>query len=401
MRAGEDAVFADSASHVADFVSFVWFVLANAENGMEDPSTLDLDDVLAATLGFTQQSASERRRWAAAAEDVRTTYLASPVEARRRWARLGTSLSAARTLDTLARDLASAALDVADITEPGGALEALGASGVLDALFTLPEAPHPWGFRESPRGARDIVPDLAEVLAAWLGGASLAELAREFLPNVRRELAIEQLVDAAAELFEHFLAWVLSGVMERANELLEGAGHEDRLCPDLPLYVRYGVDSVVGLQLMTSGVHSRALVHAVAAAAGDEDIDANGMRDWLGQQSVEDWRSRFDATALDVLDLLEYTRSRERNALRDILTDSTTSVPFAPLAGADLTEEAVVLTAHDADAPPARLAVRGDASGELLGFVAANAQADVQAILDSGLSVRVALAGDQVVLRLI
>src|ERR1019366_2295057 len=76
---------------------------------------------------------------------------------------------------------------------------------------------------------------------------------------------IEQMVDAVTGHFEHYLAWTVGALVELVNTRLADAGIEERLCPDLGSYIRYGVDDLKALILMTSGIRSRRLAHAVAA----------------------------------------------------------------------------------------------------------------------------------------
>jgi hypothetical protein len=54
-------------------------------------------------------------------------------------------------------------------------------------------------------------------------------------------------------------------------------------------------------------------------AATAEGIEGTAIGDWLGGMSIAVWRDRFDATAGDVVDLLELTRSGRAGVVRDLL----------------------------------------------------------------------------------
>jgi hypothetical protein len=102
---------------------------------------------------------------------------------------------------------------------------------------------------------------------------------------------------------------------------------------------------------------------------------------WLGEQSVGEWRHRFGATASELLDLLDFTRERGRSLLKDLLEQGSVTVDLGPStlpATAPLT-----LEARRNDDAPAPLAVyAGDVE---LATVSARDQADVDAILATGL----------------
>jgi hypothetical protein len=57
-----------------------------------------------------------------------------------------------------------------------------------------------------------------------------------------------------AQVLEHLLPWLLSTLVSWVNEGLE---EDDQLCPELPAYVRFGVDTPVALELARAGVRSR------------------------------------------------------------------------------------------------------------------------------------------------
>ena len=60
----------------------------------------------------------------------------------------------------------------------------------------------------------------------------------------------EQLSEFIAQVLEHLLPWLLSTLVSWVNEGLE---EEDQLCPELPAYIRFGVDTPVALELAQAG----------------------------------------------------------------------------------------------------------------------------------------------------
>ena len=94
----------------------------------------------------------------------------------------------------------------------------------------------------------------------------------------------EQLSEFIAQVLEHLLPWLLSTLIGWVNEGLE---EEDQLCPELPAYIRFGVDTPVALELAQAGVRSRRLVHAVAAeAAASTDLPVRDVADGDGHRDV-------------------------------------------------------------------------------------------------------------------
>jgi hypothetical protein len=93
------------------------------------------------------------------------------------------------------------------------------------------------------------------LLRGWVRGESIPDLAEAFLAEVTaQDWRVEQIVDAVAQHFEHFLAWTLGVLVELVNGHLAQGLNPARLCEELPTYVRYGVESELGLRLLVSGV---------------------------------------------------------------------------------------------------------------------------------------------------
>lgn len=396
VRAGEDAVFAYGATEINDFVAFVWFILAAEESLATEPDGADIAAALGSTLGFAQLTPAKRARWMAVAEQVRESYRSTDPTRRTRWPRSGTSVATARELDSLATALAEIAANTADIETPTVALNILEATNSITTLLNLPEAPTRWSFKTVEQGPYTDVPvDPRELLASWLGGEPLASMAERFLPTVTRpHYRIEQIVDAITEHFEHFLSWTLGVLVELTNDRLEQQDYGRRLCPDLPLYVRYGVDSAHALRLMLGGVRSRELAHRVATSADTEEMNPEDLRAWLGDMTVADWRTRFEPAAADLLDLLEYTRIRRGSLLPALLSDGTATLSL-DLPDYLTEDQPVVIRSFLEDPDSRQLAIYPlDDHTEPLAVIPTRLLADLQAVLDTGLETSCVIGED-------
>jgi hypothetical protein len=198
---------------------------------------------------------------------------------------------------------------------------------------------------------------------------------------------IEQMVDAVTRHFEHYLAWTVGALVELVNTRLADAGTEQRLCPDLGSYIRYGVDDPNALILMTSGIRSRRLVHAlVADLPADPEPNRETLRLFMATMGVPEWRARYNASASEVLDLLDFTRVRSRSLLKTLLEAGNAAVEL-PVTTSSLPawDGPLTLEPLRGEPQPAPLAVY--AGDQHIVTVAAQDQADLSAILDTGLAV--------------
>ncbi len=399
--AAADAVFEHHANEVNDFIAFVWLVLTSFDELDQVPSAQDIDEALSSTLAFTQLSPEDQTRWNETARLVQEAFQGSEKSARRRWAKTGTSIGSARSLDKIAEEVATEAQRALNlgrlVNEPDVALEVLEAADALNNLLALFESPRAWGFRRTPNAAPNIHVSPRAFLQQWISGAEIGALATEFLAEVpSRELAVEQIVDTVSEHCEHYLSWTLGVVLTIANARLAEDAAERHLCENLPLYVRYGVDSSEAVELISSGLRSRAFAHRVAAVARAEHLEEGGLRAWLQVLPIDQWRAMFEGTPADFLDLLEFTRTRGRGLLGELLADEQAEVQ-AELA-ASATDGPVTVRLIDIDRPPQRLGVFRNE--EQLGVVSAAAHADLAAVIDSGVEFRANLAAGTLALSM-
>ena len=394
MREDEDALFRSAGTAVSNFIGFVWLMLAIGEDQGTEPAAADLTAIVDATLAAQNPQARVACLWVASR--VRAAYLQTGTEARRRWPRTATSIGSARAIDELADRLAAAIISLheqgtlGDIRDPVSAVTWI--RPAIAQLQALPEAPD-WQFRVSPKGAATEV-SAVSVLAGWLTGTSLPGLAETHLAAAADPAwRIEQMVDAVTEHFEHYLAWTVGALAELVNTRLADAGIEERLCPDLGSYIRYGVSDPQALILMTSGIRSRRLAHAIAA---DLPADLESAREELSrhvaQMGVVGWRARYDASAAEVLDLLDFTRVRNRSLLRTLLETGNVTVDL-PAGPADPHAPDSPLTVEPARGEPHPAPLGIYAGDQHIATVAAQDHADLSAILDTGLAIVVEITG--------
>ncbi|WP_244163962.1 DEAD/DEAH box helicase [Rhodococcus koreensis] len=388
----EDSIFT-AVDAAADFISFVWLTLAIEEGHGQDPESVDISRIVGTTLAATQ-SDEIRARCTQVAEAARRRYVASDSEARRRWPRTGTSIGSARAIDDLARRLHEEILELwiggnlPDVMDPVHAIATL--PQMFEELLKLAEAPE-WEFLTSSRGnVIDVKPFV--LLNDWIAGKPLPDLADTHLrtaPNAAWR--ISQMVGAITEQFEHFLAWTVGAVVELVNARFAGEASEIRLCPELGGYIRYGVNTAHALLLMTSGIRSRRLAHAVNdSLPADVEPAYEDLRSWLAEMDIADWRERYEATSSEILDLLEFTRVRSRSLLKTLLESGNVrlDLPGADRRMVNFGQRLSLVPAHD-EPDPKPLAIYADE--ELIAIVASQDHADVQAILDTGLDLVLAI----------
>jgi hypothetical protein len=391
LRASEDSIFTASGE-AADFIGFVWLILAIEETRNVDPSDIDIDDIVGATLAATQ-SQDLRARCTVIAERTRQLYVRTDPEARRRWSRAGTTIGSARVIDYLARQLAVEVIrlesvgQTPELSSPAVAIPWL--SNALTLLLDLTEAPQ-WQFRVSRQGA-DIQVSPVLLLSDWIAGGSLPYLAETYLhAAVSAAWRIEQMVGAVTEHFEHYLAWTVGALVELVNAHLSTVETETRLCVELGGYIRYGVDTPHALVLMTSGIRSRRLVHAIITDLPSEIPPVREvLRSWLARMTISHWRTHYAASASEVLDLLDFTRLRNRSLLRTLLEAGVVELNIPMLSLPHTPEQQLTLGPVHGEPEPEPLALYAD--GVVIGTVSPEDHADTVAILDTGLDVALQL----------
>lgn len=391
LRVNQDSIFTAS-SEAADFIGFVWLMLAIEEARNVDPNDIDVDDIVTATLAGSQ-SPAVRARCTVIAETTRQVYVRTDREARLRWPRTGTSIGSARTLDDLARQIAAEVIrleitgNAPELNSPAIAIPWL--SNIFTILLDLTEAPE-WRFRTSRQGV-DIQVSPAMLLNDWIAGRSLPELAAAYLRSATpAAYRIEQMVGAVTEHFEHYLAWTVGALVELVNARLSTAEAETRLCVELGGYIRYGVNTPHSLVLMTSGVRSRRLAHAIIADLPSElPATREDLRMWLAQTAISQWRTQFTASASEVLDLIDFTRHRNRSLLRTLLEAGTVELTIPTLYYVPTPDQHLTLGPVRGEPEPGPLALYAETT--LVGAISPEDHADVRSILETGLDLTLQL----------
>ena len=385
-RAGHDAIFSARGT-AADFVSFVWSMLATAEQ-LNDESIARPDALIDSTLA-ARQSGSARQRYLRIAEATRAAYVTADPGSRLRWSRVGSSIGSARKIDALAQQVATSVLQGdrrRQIATSSGAVALLGEA--IDELLELDESPK-WEFRVSVQGQRiEVGP--TTLLLDWLSGRSLPELADRHLPTATDPAwRVEQMVNITTAQFEHYLSWTLGALVELVNSLLESHECDERVCPELAGYVRYGVKTPTALRLMSEGMHSRRISNLIAdRLPTTATMGIDELRRALGAMSVEDWRSEFSATASEVADLLDFTRQRRRSLLKLLLDTGTASLPVVMLGDLLGRGELRIRTSAARHSPGSLGIFEGD---RRVAVVGSQDYSDVQAILNTGFTIELSI----------
>ncbi|GGR08381.1 DEAD/DEAH box helicase [Kitasatospora griseola] len=408
IAASADGVLAVAQGMAADFISFVWFVLdahAHLEAGMPNP--LGVIDRL---LAMQQLPASEQERWRALAQATRTRYSAANPSTRRRWTSTGTSLQSARTLDALARRVArrvsaiEAGMNDFDLwsqIEPeelplAQTLRILEEERVYEVLLQLPEREQAWQFHDRRRGRnrQTVDVDLVTAINAWVSGASIPTMARQWLPNADIDWALEQAVSNISITFEHYLSWTIGALINMVNEQLSSELAPVRLRTTTAWCIRYGVDTDQALNLLVHGIRSRTLAYRIGRQAEAENIPHTNLTNWLASQHLPGWRHRYTPTALETDDLLEYVRKRRRSPLRALLAGRTIELTAETYPATTPTNVTLTWT----DSKPASEILVTDQHG-IRGRIAASDHSDLATVLRSGLVIDASLNGSTLLLR--
>jgi hypothetical protein len=172
----------------------------------------------------------------------------------------------------------------------------------------------------------------------------------------------------------------------------EGVPEEEQLCPELPAYLRFGVDKPAALELAIGGVRSRRLTHVVAELAASATTEP--LRNWLAETDVRIWGREFDASPSELADLLSFTRVRDSEITSRVLSGETVEAPvllqISPVAGPAQLREA------DEQSPPRIAVYQAD---QLVGYVRSSYQDDVARLLSIGVPLTT-VVDDELAVRL-
>lgn len=391
---------------VADFQAFVWFALAAGNIELTEATGDGLVPLLDSTLAFSQLSETTRESLLRVARLTAQQYLDTPDDSRRAWARTGTTVNSARQIEIIAESLAHAVISregLLDLSDPLLVLDLFCELNVWEYLTELPERPKNWEFRERDHWDAPLVDvDVKSFMSLWLAGLPIPALADQAISQVAdRSWRLELAVDTVSDFFEHYFAWLASVLVNRSNQILAEAGHQIRICEEFGTYIRYGVLSTLAVELITAGVRSRELANIIAETAQCDDIPFSEVREWLGALSFDEWRERFEATQLDLLDLVEYTRPRASSLLRDLLLNGAASIEMPREVRFSAEHSLVTLARDTSGLPPYPLALyvaesdreaaSQSSTGELIGYLPPKLHAEAELVLDSGTDVQISL----------
>jgi len=400
-----DAILRLAPGSAADFAGYVWFVLTALEQLQTVPHAADVTAAVQRLLGFEQMDDDLRDRWLAFATAVQEQYDLTAPDQRRRWTATGTSLGSAARLEQIVDRLVDVVLAVhpgtRDAFEPPTELPVPDTLGLLetaeafDAVLDLPEAERAWRFRSRRNGGGSVAVPLVPALNSWLSGTDITVLAEEMLPGITdRSWRLEHTVDAVSTAFEHYLSWMVGIVVEQANAQLNVRNARVLLRQEVAALIRYGVDTAQALILLTHGIQSRRLAYRLGRLADERGMSVDELREWLAELHMQGWRTDFEASPREILDLLEFTRARRQSLLRTLLENGSAQVTVRrtpPVDGHD-TNEPRTVELRAPDRAPAELAMLD--GEEWLGVVGSRDHTDVIDVLASGLDVTTVLSGE-------
>lgn len=386
IRQGQDAIMEIAEGATADFIGHVWFVansLSELHVATANPARLSIES----TLAWQQLDDDTRERWKAVSERALSRFDETPVEVRRRWSRTGTSLPNAMLLEQLATQVRADLPSLTDRRDPVAAFMLVSDHDRLGRLLTVNEkyATHFRSRRNAPRSAAFDV-DLRALIVDWLRGKEIGEIGETYLNAVTDETyRYEQLSEFVSEVLEHLLPWLLNTLVGWVNEDL---GEDETLCPELPAYIRFGVDTPMALELAQAGVRSRRLVHRIAsAAAGQTELP---IREWLTEADVRTWGRLFEASPSELADLLVFSRARDALITSRVLAGEVVEVPLmiegSPTPGPVEVEEVE-------EDPPPRLAAFRD--GQVVGYIRSGHHEDMSRLLAIGVPLLISLTDER------
>jgi len=332
-RTAEDAIFRNHGAAADGFLSFVWFAAQALEDLQRAVSSEEIVAVVRRTLAWQQLRPAQQRHLVQAANAAFVAFETQPRERRARWSRSGASLPTARTLDRVAERLLArlGTNRKINLNDLPALVDFVLDEETLNTLLGLEENTRR-GFkpyRNAPHG-RFVDVDIRELLLDWVRGVEIQDLADRHLADINDEgYRSEALAEFTASVFEHHLPWTLGVVLQWANAQRAATGSIYLLPEHLSAAIHYGVSTKTAIDLMRGGIRSRRLANAVATHANDRTSNSESpLREWLGSQSIADWRELFEASPTEVADLLSFARTPGAQVVSSVLAGSEHKVPI-------------------------------------------------------------------------
>ena len=383
---GEDVVLEATSPSIEEFLAYVWF-LADALARLGRASTIDeITAVLDASLAWSECDSSTRQRWVSVTERALDAYNNANALTRAQWARSGLRIPVARALDAMVSELVADIGTASDARDASETLDLLVGAGRLERIVALDRRPPVFRARYNSSRLDALPVDQAQLLQDWVAGHTLEELATGHLDAVTDEnFRYEQLSEYTSRMFEHHLPWMFGTLIAWTNERLT----DEVLSPQVPAYVRYGIDTAAGLQLMADGVRSRRLAATVADRYHELGAD-HDLLPWLRSLNWVEWGSGFEATPSEIADLLNVAHTADTRVAARILDREKVSIEYHQVETPD--EDHTVLQLHDiAGTSPAQIGVW--AGETLLGHIRGENQNDIELVLGIGLPLDVETSG--------
>jgi hypothetical protein len=390
---GADVLLSNSNAITDGFMSFIWF-LADALETLRGTVTEEaVFDAVRDTLAWHQLDEPSQERLLRIATLALNRFQSEAANRRKRWARTGTSLNTAATLEDLSAQLFADCAEQPHMDGLSGALSVIIQNDRLETLLRLAEN-EKRGFKPQRNAPRTnlIEVDLGALLLGWLAGRGVEGLADEHLLAIADiDYRYEQLHEFIAQVFEHHLPWTIGILIAWTNSALEESGSLVRLPESLPGAIHFGVGSSEALELMIGGVRSRRLANQVAAAYQEAigDDDQLTLRQWLANQNLPGWREAFQASPTELLDLLSYTRAPGARLVSEVLEGNGYQVPFVLLSAASAGAEVEIAFAPNEPAP-ARLVIEVD--GTVVGEISPGHYDDIRLLQEIGIPLLVRIS---------
>jgi superfamily II DNA/RNA helicase len=163
-----------------------------------------------------------------------------------------------------------------------------GISAIIGRLLTIREAD-----LEKHFGVEHAL--LSKLIIGWVGGQSLAELAK-LVPQKKNKPDEDHLTDVARLIFRSVsrtTSWGLSAVQRLASlDETKMSEADIRIFKSLPSMIYYGCKTIEGVLMRSQGV-ARSVCEPLGAAyrrsVTRSDNEISSARQWLSERSTDDW----------------------------------------------------------------------------------------------------------------
>lgn len=317
-------------SEVDGFLSYCWYLADVAGMVSAIDRVALVSDGIHHTLAWHQLPQSIRNKWEQLSQSLCAVYENTDEVRRRRWARSGTRLSANLTLEAVATSATPSvdALGPAELSNPVQLLEAILKDGRLNTLLELTNH-RDFRFKIQRYGRIQLAEiDLLGLVLAWVRGIPLADLAETYLAVIDptdEPLRFEQLSNFLSRICEHHLPFTLRTLLDWIGE---DVGFE--LYELLPSHVYYGVPHAHGIELLECGVRSRRLAVEAGTAAAIQGVSIEDLRGWIAGLGPSGWRREFEASPIEVGDLLQYVHDPDVAMSASLLEGETMEIQVDP-----------------------------------------------------------------------